>query len=211
MLWSSLRYIPFLAPREPALRPSATQKAFHRYCYRTNAARPRTIRTSTLRVRPTAPPYHKTPVTPTTARTDRACTAFSLPRWRPTRHLRKEPEPPRTSRTRLSGARTPRRATTDRPPRRKSALPGTGVPVWGQYCGVRPSMSKLTYTCCGNRATIRSQRECQLSPANFEADSPGPSNIVTRGSSAADGPPRRRSPGRRPARATQETEPRAAR
>ena len=34
-------------------------------------------------------------------------------------------------------------------------------------------MSKLTYTCCGNRATIRSQRECQLSPANFEADSPG--------------------------------------
>lgn len=69
----------------------ATQKAFHRYCYRTNAARPRTIRTSTLRVRPTAPPYHKTPVTPTTARTGRACTAFSLPRWRPIRHLRKEP------------------------------------------------------------------------------------------------------------------------
>lgn len=40
---------------------------------------PRTIRTSTLRVRPTAPPYHKTPVTPTTARTGRACTAFLAP------------------------------------------------------------------------------------------------------------------------------------
>lgn len=47
----------------------------------------------------------------------------------------RSPEPLRTSRTRRSGARTPRRATTDRPPRRKSALRVRAFPYGGNTAG----------------------------------------------------------------------------
>lgn len=136
-------------------------------------------------VRPTAPPYHKTPVTPTTARTDRACTAFSLPRWRPTRHLRKEPGATSHKSNPTIRRRTPRRATTDRPPRRKSALRVRAFPYGGNTAGSgRRCRSSRTLAAATGRRSVR-RGNAQLSPANFEADSPGPSNIVTRGSSAA--------------------------